>query len=308
MSAVIEARNLSRWYGNVLGISEINLDIEPGITALLGPNGAGKSTFMKIVTGQLKPNLGQVRIDGQPVWDNRHLFRRIGFCPEGDAFYEELNGLEFLVGLLSLSGYDKRGCLTRAERALDLVELRDVSRRPIRSYSRGMRQRIKIAQAIAHDPEILILDEPLSGLDPLGKRRIIRLIKELRAAGKTIVVSSHVLPEVEAMTSEIVLIHHGKILARGDIHFIRELLDSHPHMIRVKSPQYRELAIRLAAEDYVLNISFEPEVEAVTFETHHRDRFFNRLNELVLNPGLDLEEITSPDDNLQAVFDYLVEK
>ncbi|MBC7348394.1 MAG: ABC transporter ATP-binding protein [Candidatus Aminicenantes bacterium] len=308
MTAVIEARNLSRWYGNVLGISEINLQIEPGITALLGPNGAGKSTFMKIVTGQLKPNLGQVRIYGQSVWNNRHLFRRLGFCPEGDAFYEELNGLEFLVGLLSLYGYDKQEGQARAERALELVELKEVSRRPIRSYSRGMRQRIKIAQAIAHDPEILILDEPLSGLDPLGKRRIIKLVKEFREAGKTIVVSSHVLPEVEAMTSEIILIHHGKILARGDIHFIRELLDSHPHMIRIKSPQFRELAARLAAEDYVLNISFEPEVRAVTLETHHRDRFFNRLNELVLEEGLDLEEITSPDDNLQAVFDYLVER
>ncbi|MGB9906346.1 MAG: ABC transporter ATP-binding protein [Candidatus Saccharicenans sp.] len=308
MTAVIEARNLSRWYGNVLGISEINLDIAPGITALLGPNGAGKSTFMKILTGQLKPNLGQVRIMGQPVWNNRHLFRRLGFCPEGDAFYDELDGLEFLTGLLSLFGYDKQESLARAERALELVELKEVSQRPIRSYSRGMRQRIKIAQAIAHDPEILILDEPLSGLDPLGKRRIIKLVKEFRDAGKTIVVSSHVLPEVEAMTSEIILIHHGKILARGDIHFIRELLDSHPHMIRIKSPQFRELAARLAPEDYVLNISFEPEARAVIFETHHRDRFFNRLNELVLDPGLDLEEITSPDDNLQAVFDYLVER
>ena len=306
MSAVIEARNLSRWYGNVLGISEITLDIEPGITALLGPNGAGKSTFMKIITGQLKANIGQVRIFGQPVWNNRHIFRRLGFCPESDAFYEELNGLEFLTGLLSLYGYDRKECLDRANRALELVELKDVSRRPIRSYSRGMRQRIKIAQSIAHDPEILILGEPLSGLDPLGKRRIIRLIKEFRDAGKTVVVSSHVLPEVEALTSEIILIHNGKILARGDIHFIRELLDSHPHMIRVKSPQYRELARLLAAEEYVLNITFEPEASAVVFETHHRDRFFNRLNELVLDPGLDLEEITSPDDNLQAVFDYLV--
>ncbi|MCR4396544.1 MAG: ABC transporter ATP-binding protein, partial [Candidatus Saccharicenans sp.] len=213
-----------------------------------------------------------------------------------------------LTELLSLFGYDKQESLARAERALELVELKEVSQRPIRSYSRGMRQRIKIAQAIAHDPEILILDEPLSGLDPLGKRRIIKLIKEFRDAGKTIVVSSHVLPEVEAMTSEIILIHHGKILARGDIHFIRELLDSHPHMIRIKSPQFRELAARLAPEDYVLNISFEPEARAVIFETHHRDRFFNRLNELVLDPGLDLEEITSPDDNLQAVFDYLVER
>lgn len=308
MSAVIETRNISRWYGNVLGISEINLDIEPGITALLGPNGAGKSTFMKIVTGQLKPSIGQVRIFGQPVWNNRHIFRRLGFCPEVDAFYEELNGLEFLTGMLALYGLDRKECLRRADRALEMVELQDVKLRPIRSYSRGMRQRIKIAQTIAHDPEILILDEPLSGLDPLSKRRIIKLIKDFREAGKTILVSSHVLPEVEAMTSEIVLIHNGRILARGDIHFIRDLLDSHPHMIRIRSPHFRELARLLATEDYILNITFEPEARALIFKTHHRDRFFNRLNELVLETGVELDEITSPDDNLQAVFDYLVER
>ncbi|MDY0231986.1 MAG: ABC transporter ATP-binding protein [Candidatus Saccharicenans sp.] len=308
MTAVIEATSLSRWYGNVLGISDISLEIQPGITALLGPNGAGKSTFMKIITGQLKANLGQVRIYGQKVWNNNQIFHRLGFCPEVDAFYEELNGLEFLSGLLSLYGFRKAECLKLAEQALKIVELQDVKLRPIRSYSRGMRQRLKVAQALAHDPEILILDEPLSGLDPLSKRRLIKLIKELRTKGKTIVVSSHILPEVEAMTSEIILIHHGKILAKGDIYFIRELLDTHPHMIKIKSPQFRELASWLAPEDYILNITFEPESQAVIFETHHRDRFFDRLNELVLNSDLNLEEITSPDDNLQAVFDYLVEK
>ncbi|MBC7363527.1 MAG: ABC transporter ATP-binding protein [Candidatus Aminicenantes bacterium] len=308
MTAVIEARNLSRWYGNVLGISEVTLDIEPGITALLGPNGAGKSTFMKIVTGQLKPNIGQVRIFGQKVWNNREIFWRLGFCPEVDSFYEGLNGLEFLTGLLVLYGFSPAEVQERAWRALELVELKEVARRPIKSYSRGMRQRIKIAQALAHDPEVLILDEPLNGLDPLSKRKVIRLIKELKNAGKTIVVSSHVLPEVEAMTSEIVLIHQGKILARGDLHFIRELLDQHPHMIRIKSPHYRELARKLAAEDYVLSITFEPENSAVTFETHQRDWFFERLNQLVLESDCRIEEITSPDDNLQAVFDYLVGK
>lgn len=308
MNAVIEARNLSRWYGNVLGISEVTLDIEPGITALLGPNGAGKSTFMKIVTGQLKPNIGEVKIFGQKVWNNREIFHRLGFCPEVDSFHEGLNGLEFLTGLLSLYGFTPEECRQRAVRALELVELKEVARRPIKSYSRGMRQRIKIAQALAHDPEILILDEPLSGLDPLSKRRVIKLIKELRNAGKTILVSSHVLPEVEAMTSEIVLIHQGKILARGDLHFIRELLDRHPHMIRIRSPHYREMARELAAENYILNITFEPSNEAVTFETHQRDLFFDRLNRLLLESNWVIEEITSPDDNLQAVFDYLVGK
>ena len=308
MTAIIEALNLSRWYGNVLGISEVNLEIQPGITALLGPNGAGKSTFMKIITGQLKPNIGEVRILGEKVWNNRHIFRRLGFCPEVDAFYEELSGFEFLFFLLSLYGFTTAESRKKAELALELVELTEVKDRQIRSYSRGMRQRIKIAQAIAHNPEIIILDEPLNGLDPLSKRRIIKLIKEFKGEGKTIVVSSHVLPEVEALTSEIVLIHQGKILARGDIYFIRELIDSHPHMIRIKSPHFRQLAKILAGEDYILNISFKPQENVVIFETHHRDRFFNRLNELILGSLVTIDEITSPDDNLQAVFDYLVGK
>ncbi|HAV41397.1 MAG TPA: hypothetical protein DCW97_03180 [Acidobacteria bacterium] len=308
MTAIIEARNLSRWYGNVLGISEINLEINPGITALLGPNGAGKSTFMKILTGQLKANIGEARIFGEKVWNNRRIFSRLGFCPEDDAFYEDLSGLEFLSGLLSLYGFSQAESRQKASQALDLVELADVADRQVRSYSRGMRQRIKIAQAIAHDPEVLILDEPLSGLDPLSKRRIIKLIKEFKNAGKTIVISSHILPEVEALTSEIVLIHQGKIIARGDIYFIRDLIDTHPHMIRIKSAQYRQLATTMAGEDYLLKMAFEPEDQAVVFETHDRDRFFNRLNELLLSSPLAIDEITSPDDNLQAVFDYLVGK
>ncbi|HNS05791.1 MAG TPA: ABC transporter ATP-binding protein, partial [Candidatus Saccharicenans sp.] len=213
MTTVIEARNLSRWYGNVLGISDLNLEINQGITALLGPNGAGKSTFMKILTGQLKTNIGEARIFGEKVWNNRHIFRRLGFCPEDDAFYEDLSGFEFLAGLLSLYGFSRAECNQKARQALELVELTDVADRQVRSYSRGMRQRIKIAQAIAHDPEVLILDEPLNGLDPLSKRRIIKLIKEFKNSGKTIVVSSHILPEVEALTSEIILIHQGKIIA-----------------------------------------------------------------------------------------------
>ena len=308
MTTVIEARNLSRWYGNVLGISDLNLEINQGITALLGPNGAGKSTFMKILTGQLKTNIGEARIFGEKVWNNRHIFRRLGFCPEDDAFYEDLSGFEFLAGLLSLYGFSRAECNQKARQALELVELTDVADRQVRSYSRGMRQRIKIAQAIAHDPEVLILDDPLNGLDPLSKRRIIKLIKEFKNSGKTIVVSSHILPEVEALTSEIILIHQGKIIARGDIYFIRDLIDTHPHMIRVKSPHFRQLAQTLAGEDYLLKIAFEPSEQAVVFETHDRDRFFNRLNEIVLTSSLVIDEITSPDDNLQAVFDYLVGK
>ena len=308
MTAVIAADKLSKWYGNVLGLSDVSLEIESGITGLLGPNGAGKSTFMKLITGQMKPNIGWVTVLGESVWNNPRLFSRIGFCPEPDAFYEDVSGWEFLMGLLSFYGYSKPEAAERAARALEIVELSDDKDRKIRGYSKGMRQRIKFAQAIAHDPEVIILDEPFSGLDPLGKRRLIKLVKDFQSRGKTILVSSHVLPEIEAVTSSIIMIHHGKILAQGDIHFIRGLIERHPHMILVRSGAVRALAARFVQDDAVLKMSFGADGRSLVVETHARDAFFSRLQSIVIEGGFEVEEIASPDDNLQAVFDYLVGK
>lgn len=308
MTAVITAKELSKWYGNVLGLNDITLEIEPGITGLLGPNGAGKSTFMKLITGQMKSNIGTVLIDGEPTWNNPVLYHRIGFCPEHDTFYDEVTGWEFLTGLLRFYGFSRREVLERAEQALDIVELTKDKDRKIRSYSRGMRQRIKFAQAVAHDPDIIILDEPLSGLDPLGKRKLIRLVKEYKTKGKTVLVSSHVLPEIEAMTSRIVLIHQGKILAQGDIPFIRELIETHPHVISIKCSAPRRLAAHFIDEDSILKMSFGDDGQSLLVETHQRDVFFGRLPKVVLDENILINEITSPDDNLQAVFDYLVGK
>jgi ABC-2 type transport system ATP-binding protein len=308
VSPTIETRNLSKWYGNVLGLSDVTLAIEPGITGLLGPNGAGKSTFMKLLTGQLKPNIGEVSVLGRPVRNAYQLFARIGFCPESDAFYEEITGWEFLTGLLSFYGYSRDEARDRAAKALDIVELAADKDRRIRGYSRGMRQRIRFAQAIAHDPEIIILDEPLSGLDPLGKRKLIHLVKEYRDQGRTILVSSHVLPEIEAMTSRIILIHQGKILAQGDIHYIRDLIETHPHVISLRCGDPRALAARFVKEPYVQNLRFEADAGGLVVETHNRDAFFGRLNAVILEGDVRVDEITSPDDNLQAVFDYLVGK
>jgi ABC-2 type transport system ATP-binding protein len=308
MNAVIETRKLSKWYGNVLGLSDVTLEVRPGITGLLGPNGAGKSTFMKLVTGQLKPSLGQVSIGGKKVRNNTEVFRRIGFCPEYDAFFEGLSGWQFLTSMIALCGFGRDEVETRAARALALVDLAAEKDRPVRAYSRGMRQRLKIAQALAHDPEIIILDEPLNGLDPLGKRKIIRLIRDYRTEGRTIVVSSHVLPEIEAMTREIILIHQGKILATGDVHTVRDMIEAHPHVVSVVCDRPRDLARLLLAEDDVISVQLAGAPGTVVVETRNRDRLFGRLPGLLVENGLTVEEITSPDDNLQAVFDYLVGK
>lgn len=308
MSPVIETRKLSKWYGNVLGLSDVTLEVNPGIVGLLGPNGAGKSTFMKLVTGQLKPSLGQVLIGGRPVRNNTALFGRIGYCPEYDAFYEGVTGWQFLQAMIRLQGFGPAETAARAEKALTLVDLLADRNRPVRAYSRGMRQRLKIAQALAHDPEVLILDEPLNGLDPLGKRKIIRLIRDFREQGRTVVVSSHVLPEIEAMTREIILIHQGKILATGDISTVRDLIDTHPHIVSLRCDRPRDLARLFLGEPDVLSVSFGAGPDSVVVETSNRDKFFGRLPGLLTSNGIAIEEITSPDDNLQAVFDYLVGK
>jgi ABC-2 type transport system ATP-binding protein len=308
MTAVIETRNLSKWYGNVLGLSDVSLEIEPGISGLLGPNGAGKSTFFKLITGQLKPSIGKVLIKGHKVRNNWPLFSQVGYCPEQDSFYEDVTGWEFLTGLLKLFHYSPSEVETQARQALEIVELLEEKNRPVKSYSRGMRQRLKLAQAIAHNPDVIILDEPLNGLDPLGKRKVIRLIKDYKKEGRTILVSSHVLPEIEALTNNIILVHQGKILAKGDVHYIRDLIDTHPHLVSIKVKGPRELASKFIRENYVLNVNFGQTADSLLVETTNRDKFFGLLTHLVAENRMDVEEITSPDDNLQAVFDYLVGK
>jgi ABC-2 type transport system ATP-binding protein len=304
--AVIETKKLSKWYGNVLGLSDVTLQIEPGITGLLGPNGAGKSTFLKLLTGQITPNIGSVTIYGETVKNNFNLFSKIGFCPEQDSFYEGLSGKEFLSRLLRLSSFSALESEERALKALDFIGLTEDKDRNIKSYSRGMRQRLKIAQAIAHDPQIIILDEPLNGLDPLGRRKIIRLIKSYAAEGKTIIVSSHVLPEIEAMTKKIILIHQGKIFAEGNIHYIRDLIEKHPHIVSVKCCSPRILASKFIGQEFILNIHFDAAGDSFRVETNSRDKFFDLLPRLIVENGIEVQEITSPDDNLQAVFDYLI--
>ncbi|MBN2345616.1 MAG: ABC transporter ATP-binding protein [Candidatus Aminicenantes bacterium] len=308
MTPVLKAEKLSKWYGNILGISDIHLEIGSGITGLLGPNGAGKSTFLKIAAGQLKPKIGTLTAFGEEVFNNPRLFRRIGFCPEHDSAYMEMKAGEFIMLLARLHGYAGAEAAEKSAKALDTVGLLDNGDRPIKGYSFGMRQRLRLASSILHDPELLMLDEPLRGVDPLWRIRIIELIREYGRQGRTVIVSSHILPEIEAMTNEIVLIHQGKIFAKGDIHRIRGLIDSHPHQISIRCPQPRRLAETLVASDFVLSVEFGPDGRSLTVKTGQRDLFFESLMRLIAEAGLEVEEITSPDDNLQAVFDYLIGK
>jgi ABC-2 type transport system ATP-binding protein len=304
---IVATDHLSKWYGDVSGLNDVTVALPDGLTGLLGPNGAGKSTFMKLVTGQLRPSAGTVRVFGEPIWGNPPQYQRLGFCPEQDAFYEHMTGLEWVAALARLHGIDEDAAIAAARRALETVDLLDVADRKIGAYSKGMRQRVKLAQAIVHDPQLLILDEPLSGMDPIMRRRTIRLIKEWGRAGKSVVVSSHILHEIEAMTANIVLIHNGRIVAEGDVHQIRALIDEHPHRVSIRAGDPRALARRLLVDDDITSLRFED--GAVIVETPRPDAFYSRLTEVAASGEAGaVEEVTSPDDNLQAVFNYLVKQ
>jgi ABC-2 type transport system ATP-binding protein len=305
--AIVQATQLSKWYGQVSGLNDVTAAIPTGITGLLGPNGAGKSTFMKLMTGQLKPSKGSITVFGEPIWNNPAIFSRIGFCPEQDAFYDRMTGLEWVTALVRLNGVTDREADDAAKIALEKVDLMDAANKKIGAYSKGMRQRVKLAQALVHEPQLLILDEPLSGMDPLMRRKTIRFIKDWARAGKHIIVSSHILHEIEAMTSNILLINNGRILAEGNVHAIRDLIDTHPHTVFIRGEDPRELARRFLVEDDVLSLRFEP--GAVIVETAKPDAFYARLTALAASGDAGvIEEVTSPDDNLQAVFRYLVKQ
>ena len=304
-AALVVADHLSKWYGQVIGLNDVSVTVPPGITGLLGPNGAGKSTFMKLITGQLKPSKGGIAVLGEPIWQNPGLYHRIGFCPEQDAFYDRMTGREWVTALVRLNGATETEAAAMAARAIEDVELTEAADKKIGAYSKGMRQRIKMAQALAHNPELLILDEPLSGMDPIARRKAIRMIKDWGRAGKSVIVSSHILHEIESMTANILLINQGRILAEGNVHQIRDLIDEHPHTVHIKADRTRALAREFLGHDDVLSLKFEE--GAVVVQTGRPDAFYARLTDLAASGAHGaIHEVTSPDDNLQAVFQYLV--
>ena len=304
MTATLEYVRASRWYGPVIALNDVTASLAPGVTGLLGPNGAGKSTFLKLCAGQLSPSQGEVRVLGVPAWGSPEIFHRVALCPETDAFWEHLTGLQFVTTLLRFTGYDEAECRQRAENALHQVALLEAKDRKIGGYSKGMRQRVKLAQSIAHDPEVLLLDEPVSGMDPVNRRRVIDLVRKLGREGKTVVVSSHILYEVEAMTRRVMLVHNGRILAEGDVREIRDLLDEHPHTVSLRAKDPRLLAQAVVSSPHLISLSFGAEGEWLTVQTARPDEFYGALPEAAVQAGV--TEMYSPDEDLESVFKYLV--
>jgi ABC-2 type transport system ATP-binding protein len=306
MSAIIEANNVTKRYGEVLGLNGFTASFGAGITGLIGPNGAGKSTFFRLVVGQLKLDSGQLSVLGNPTWGEGAFRQRIGYCPESGAMFDWMTGDEFVTALLRLDGFPKAEARERALRAISTVDLVSARDRRLATYSKGMRQRLKLAQSIAHDPELILLDEPLNGVDPLGRATLSALLRNLQSQGRHIIVSSHVLYEVERLTDQIVMIANGRALAQGDLHRIRDLIDAHPHVIDLDTPDPRSLARILGTLDHVVSIEF-PAPNQLRIRTRSPDAFYQALPNLVLQEHADVRGLRSLDDNLDAVFRYLSE-
>jgi ABC-2 type transport system ATP-binding protein len=286
----------------VIGLVDATVSIGHGITGLLGPNGAGKSTFLKLLTGQLQPSQGGVRLLGLDPFADPSVHARVGFLPEQDSFYEDMTGRAFVRFLAGLHGRPR----ARADEALERVGLAAAGGRKIRTYSKGMRQRVKLAQAIAHDPRVLVLDEPMTGMDPVARRQVIDLMRDFERRGATVIVSSHILHEVEAMTDRVILLYQGRVRAVGTREEIRGLLDRHPHQIRVRSPRARDLARVLLDLPGVVGVRLDD--GSVHVDTTDPEAVYDRLPRCVLEEGLPVDGLEAEDMGLDAIFDYLVAK
>jgi ABC-2 type transport system ATP-binding protein len=304
MTGVVDAEGVTKRYGEVLGLNGFSASFPPGITGLVGPNGAGKSTFFRLLAGQLRVDAGTLTLLGHPAWGQGAFRRRVGYCPEHSNLYDWMTGEDFVTTLLRVDGIPKPEAAERAARAIATVGLTESRQRRLRVYSKGMRQRIKLAQSIAHDPELILLDEPLNGVDPVGRAMLSAQMRELAATGHHLIVSSHVLYEVERLTEQIVMIANGRAIAQGDLHQIRDLIDSHPHVIDLETPDPRGLARFLGAWDHVVSIEF-PGKDRLRVLTRSPDAFYAALPDLVVTEGLTVQAVRSADDNLDAVFRYL---
>ncbi len=300
----LEAVEVGKWFGEVVAVGRCSLSVGGGVVGLLGQNGAGKTTLFKLLAGLITPSRGEVRIDGLPLRDHVGLYRGIGFCPESDALPGWLTGREFLSMLVALAGVPRRQVRPRVDELLERFELTAAAHRRLGGYSKGMRQKLKLAQALAHDPAIIFMDEPLNGMDPQSRHDAIAAIGRLGQEGRTVLVSSHILPEVEQMTQSIILIHRGRVLAEGAVAEIRDLIPEYPTVVALRCERPRELAAFLVRQDHVAGVDCEGD-DRVVVRTDHAVAFYRALAGWLLEADLAVEEVHTLDDDLESVFSYL---
>jgi ABC-2 type transport system ATP-binding protein len=298
----IQLDHVSRWFGNVVAVNDITMDVGPGVTGLLGPNGAGKSTLINMMAGFLAPSAGKVTLDGRPVWRNEDIYREIGIVPERESMYDFLTGRQFVLANAELHGLGE----AEARRALALVEMEHAQDRRIGTYSKGMRQRVKMASALVHEPSVLLLDEPFNGMDPRQRMQLMEVLRRMGADGRTVLFSSHILEEVEQVASHIEVVVAGRHAASGDFRSIRRLMTDRPHRYLVRSSDDRALAAALIGDPSTTGIEVDAAEDALLIQAADFGRFTELLPKVAKEHGIRLHTVSPSDESLESVFSYLV--
>ena len=297
--------DVSKFYGEILGVNRVNLSIPPGITSLVGPNGSGKTTLMNLMTGLVRPSRGEIHVLGYRTDDPENLFKVVGYSTQFDAFPKGLTGFQFLYSYLLVSGRPSSEAQRLAWQAIERVNMGEAAHRNVASYSKGMRQRIRLAQALAHDPRVLVLDEPLNGLDPLARAEMIALFRSAAAQGCYVIISSHILHEVDIISDQVVLLSNGYVVAEGQIQNVRSEIQEHPSQIMIRCNRPRELAAKMFTSEQAIEVSIHKDERGLLLKTRDPDRFYLALNELAMN-GIEIESIAPADDDVLSVYEYLI--
>jgi ABC-2 type transport system ATP-binding protein len=304
--SLISFANVSRFYGEVLGVNKVNLTIPPGITSLVGPNGSGKTTLMNLMTGLIRPTRGEIAVLGISPEHPEQLCKLVGYCAQFDSCPKGLTGYQFIYWFLRMHGYTPEECDQKTAAALEKVSMTDAAQRPVGAYSKGMRQRVKLAQSIAHDPRVLVLDEPLNGLDPMARAETIALFREWGKNGRHVIVSSHILHEVDSISDQVILLSQGYVVAEGEIQGVRSEVKEQPMQILVRCNDPRELAARLFQQDHMVEGKISRDRKGLLLRTTDADSFYLLLNRVVMETGLEVESIAPADDDVNSVYQYLI--
>jgi ABC-2 type transport system ATP-binding protein len=298
--------NVSKFYGEVLGVNRVNLTLPPGVTSLVGPNGSGKTTLMNLVTGLVLPTQGRVSVLGLTPDKPEEFFRHVGYCTQFDSFPKGVTGFQFINQSLRLRGLSKDEAARLTCEAIERLNMADAAHRRVAGYSKGMRQRIRLAQSIAHHPTVLVLDEPLNGLDPMARSETIALFEALGKQGMHVVISSHVLHEVDKISDRVVLMSYGYVVAEGQIHGVRTEVKEHPMQILVRCPNPNLLASRLFAQDHVVEAKLNSDGKGVLVRTKDAEQFYQLLNRIVVEEDFPLDTVAPNDDDVNSVYQYLI--
>jgi ABC-2 type transport system ATP-binding protein len=297
--------DVSKFYGEILGVNRVNLSIPPGVTSLVGPNGSGKTTLMNLMTGLVHPTRGRISVLGMNPTEPEKLFKILGYSTQFDSFPKGLTGFQFVCSYLRLGGSDAQAAEQLAWRAIERVNLMEAANRNVAGYSKGMRQRIRLAQALCNNPRVLVLDEPLNGLDPLARAEMIALFRSVAAEGCYVIISSHILHEVDAISDQVVMLSNGYVVAEGPIHSLRSEIREQPAQILVRCDRPRQLASEVLKSEQTMEVRIHNDGRGLLIKTLDADRFYLMLNHIALN-GIGIESVTPADDDVNSIYEYLI--